>query len=266
MDQEITEGTETQEEVKEEVQLSEVEIQAMELGWKPKEDFEAEEKNAGKKWRPAEEFIERKSFFDKIESQNHKIKTLEKGLQALGQHYTNVEKAAFRKALDTLKEQRKEALENQDLVKAEEIRDEMDEIKEKINSTAPPVIPQGPPPALVEWKQKNTWYQTDDRMTRYADRIGKDLFEQGVSPDEILKEIEKEVRETFPEKFRIMNRNPNKDAAPEVVPSGKKAGSSGSTGFRLPAEHERILNNMIRSGAPITREQYIKDLKAMGEI
>jgi len=266
MTQEIEGGQDPVVEPKEETPLTEVEHQALELGWKPKEEFEAEEKNQGKKWRPAEEFIERKSFFDKIEGQNHKIKTLEKGIQALSQHYTNVEKSAFRKALETLKTERKEALENQDLVKAEEIRDEMDELKEKIAAPVAPVIPQGPPQELIDWKQKNTWYQTDDRLTRYADRIGKDLFEQGLAPNQILREIEKEVRETFPEKFHTMNRNPNKDTAPEVVPSGKKSGTGGQTGFRLDASHEKILNNMIRSGAPITREQYIKDLKAMGEI
>lgn len=264
MTEENQEGQEP--EVPEAPQPTEVELQALELGWKPKEEFEAEEKNQGKKWRPADEFMERKSFFDKIEGQNHKIKTLEKGIQALSQHYTNVEKASFQRALETLKAERKEALENQDLVKAEEIRDEMDELKTKIAQPTAPVIPQGPPPELIAWKQQNTWYQSDDRMTRYADRIGKDLFEQGLSPAEILKEITKEVRETFPEKFRAMNRNPNKDEAPEVVPSGKKGGSGVGSGYRLPANYEKILNDMIRSGAPITREQYIKDLKAMGEI
>ena len=46
-----------------EVQLSEVEIQAMEHGWKPKEQFD---ESSGKKWRSAEEFMDRKSLFDKI--------------------------------------------------------------------------------------------------------------------------------------------------------------------------------------------------------
>jgi len=46
---------------------SPAEAKAMERGWVPKDVWEADEKNAGKKWRDAEEFNDRGELFEKIE-------------------------------------------------------------------------------------------------------------------------------------------------------------------------------------------------------
>jgi hypothetical protein len=250
-------STEGQEAPAEPIQESQVEVEAREHGWKPKEEFEAEDKNAGKKWRSAEDFMDRKSLFDKIDERNHEVKQLKKTVHQLGQHYTQVEKAAFQRALDTLKDQRKEALENNDLVKAEEIRDEMDEVKQKL-ATPTQIAPASnePPQEFVDFKAKNTWYQRDDRMTRYADALGKELFEKGYTPREIMREVEKDVRDTFPEKFR----NPNRDTAPEMVPSGKR--TSGNTGFRLTEAEDKIARNFAASGI-MTYDQYVADIKKL---
>jgi len=260
--QEQEESQEGEQQEEQTIEMTPVEVEAAEHGWRPEVEFKAESKNDGKKWRSAEDFMDRKSFFDKIESVSAENKNLKKGMQALGQHYTTVEKAAFTKALATLKAQRMQALEDGEIVKAEKLRDEMDDVKEKINTVVSPVpVEEGPPAEFLQWKEKNSWYKRDDRMTRYADAVGRELQSAGKTPDQILKGVEREVKEAFPEKFR----NPNRDRAPEVVPSEGRKASGGDTGYRLSKDEERILTNMIRGGAPITREQYIKDLKASRE-
>lgn len=256
----MPEGEEPVQEQNEEVQSepSPIELEARAHGWRPEEEFKAEAKNQGKKWRTAEDFMDRKSLFDKIESVHQENKTLKKGITNLSVHYQNVEKAAYAKALAELKKERLQALEDADLVRAETLRDEMDEVRDKMNAVQPPVTVQEPPAELVAWKQENDWYQRDDVMTTYADGLGQKLLSEGKPPSQILKEVERKVRENFPEKFR----NPNKDTAPEVVSSGRRA-TAASGGFRLTADEERILTTMIKAGAPITREDYIKDLKAL---
>jgi hypothetical protein len=236
---------------------SPVELEAREHGWRPKEEFEADEKNAGKKWRTAEDFMDRKSFFDKIDTVNQENKTLKKAVQQLSIHHANVEKIAYKKALEELKAQRKAALEENDLVKAEEIRDQMDEVKEQINNVAPPVQVQEEPPELAQFKARNTWYQKDRALTRYADSLGRDLIAQGMSPAEILKQVEEAVREDFPEKFR----NPNRDEAPEMVTSGRK--SVPTERFRLTEDEERVWKNFEKAGVPMTRDEYVADIKKL---
>lgn len=253
----MSEETQAPEGQEEQPQLAPIEIEAMEHGWKPEEDFKADPKNEGKKWRSAEEFMDRKSLFDRIETGNHEVKQLKKTLQQLSQHHANVEKRAYEKALADLKAERKAAIADNDLVRAEELRDEMDDLRDKINEVKPPVdIPAGPPPELVEFKQRNSWYQRDDAMTRYADSVGQELFSQGLPPHKVLEGVEKKTREAFPEKFR----NPNRESAPEMVPSGKRAGTT--TGFRLTDEEEKIVKNFVATGI-MTRDQYVAELKKL---
>lgn len=247
----VPENTETPPEV------PQVELDAQALGWKPKEDFEADEKNQGKKWRSAEDFMDRKSLFDKIDGQSHEIKTLKKGLQAFAQHYTNVEKSAFQRAYDALKTQRREALQEGEIVKAEDIKEEMDNLKNKIDSAAPPVpIEETPPKEFVEWKDRNSWYQKDTGMTKFADDLGRRLHLEGYSPSEVLKEVEARTKATYAEKFQ----NPNRSAAPQMVNPGRKAETRET--FRLSDDERRIMKNMVRTGI-LTEEQYIADLKKM---
>lgn len=238
-------------------QLSEVEVQALDNGWKPEEDFKADPKNEGKKWRSAEEFMDRKSLFDRIETGNHEVKQLKKTLQQLSQHHAVVEKTAYEKALKDLKAERKTAIAENDMVRAEELLDEMDSVRDKIQAVKPPVdVPAGPPPELVEFKQRNTWYERDDAMTRYANSVGQDLFNEGLPPHKVLEGVERKTREAFPEKFR----NPNRESAPEMVPSGRRAGPT--TGFRVTDEERKIAKNFAATGI-MTEDQYYAELKKL---
>jgi hypothetical protein len=110
---------------------------------------------------------------------------------------------------------------------------------------------------MNSWKQRNDWYEKDEDMTAYADGVGNKLLRSGKDPTDILAEVSKRTRAAFPHKFR----NPNKDTAPKVESgsSGKNRGGSETSG--LTAGEIQIMEQLIRSGAPITREAYIKDLK-----
>jgi hypothetical protein len=247
------------EEVKTEVveapQPSEAEVAAIAHGWRPKEEFDADERNQGKKWRSAEEFMDRKSLYDKIDDQHKKIRNLEKGLESLAIHNKRIEETSYKKALQELKSQRKLALADGDVVKAEEINDEIDELREK-QVTAPPALPpvRGEPPQLTAWKSRNTWYGADGDLTVFADGVGNKLLQEGKSPDEIFTEVEKRVKSAFPHKFR----NPNKELAPDVGTGSRKVKGDS---FTLSSDEERIMNNLLRSGAPITKEEYIQQIK-----
>jgi hypothetical protein len=233
--------------------LSEVEQQAMELGWKPQDQFD---ESSGKKWRTAEDFMDRKSLFDKIEDQHKRIRTLEKGLNAHAEYNARIEKAAYDRALKDLKQERRAALEEGDTLRAEDIRDQMEELKEKAKEVSAPVLPATDlPEPIKQWRQKNDWYEKDQVMTNFADGLGNRLVAQGVPPSEILQIVEREVKENFPAKFR----NPNKDNAPKMETGNKKPTAADT--FRLTAEEEHMMEAMIRAGAPIKREEYIAQIK-----
>jgi hypothetical protein len=235
-------------------EFTEVELEAMKLGWKPESEFVAK---PGRKWKTAERFLEDKPLFDKIDEQHKHAKKLEKQVDLLREHYEKVEKAAFDRALAELKAERKQALEEGDLVRAEEIRDEIDERKQQ----APKVQPVQPDPevgnAMAEWRERNDWYEKDEDMTAFADGLGNKLLKEGKNPVDILEVVEKKIKVAFPHKFR----NPNRDSAPRVEGNTKKGKSGGGDESFMSPEEIRFMETFLKSGAPITREEYIRDMK-----
>jgi hypothetical protein len=239
------------------VEYSEVEQEAMTLGWKPESEFEGK---PGKKWKSAEKFMEDKPLYDKIDEQHREIKKLKQGLDAFGKHYNKLEQAAYERAMKEMKADRLTALEEGDLVRAEAIRDEM-ELK-KAEATTRPVVDTSVNPVerqqeMDSWRRSNDWYEKDEDMTAYADGVGNKLLRSGKDPSEILVEVARKTRAAFPHKFR----NPNKESAPRVESGSGKRSSGGSDTAGMTATEIQIMESLIRSGAPITREGYIKDLK-----
>lgn len=238
-------------------EFSPAEVEAMESGWRPEEEFKADPKNEGKKWRSAEDFNDRKSFFDKIEEGKRETKQLKAALQQLSGHHANVAKVAKEEALRELRAERKAAAADNDVTRVEEIRDKEDALKEEIAKIQPPVVVPEEPAEFVAFKSRNTWYQTNVKLTRYADALGRDLMKDGnMSPEQIFKAVEKDIRETFPDNFR----NPNKDDAPEMVPSGRRAVNT--PGFRLTADEEKVAKNFAATGV-MTYDQYVAELKKL---
>lgn len=231
-----------------------VETQAREHGWKPAEEFSEDEKNSGKSFRTAAEFMALKPLYDKLDERGKQIKNLEKGINTLAEHNAQIEKIAYEKALSTLKEQREVAIEDDDFKKAERLRDEMDEVKEKIRAVRAPVVVAPANEAFEAWKTDNSWYESNRAMRALADQLGNELMREGVAPADIMKRVTREVKAEFPDKFR----NPNRDNAPEMDVGGK-----GGTpkGHRLTEDEERIMNTILRVSPKLTKEKYLADLK-----
>lgn len=260
-DQELNQDTLQETEV-EQPQHSEVELRAMEMGWRPKEEFHGDEND----FIDAKEFVRRKPLFDKIEHQGKQIKAVTKALEALKTHYTRVEEAAVQKAINQMKQQRKQALADGD-GDAFEAYD--DEIKKAENSLAqierakevPLVEDEVVNPEWSAWQSRNSWYNSAPHMKIFADQVGQELAQRGMAPADVLKEVEKAVRKEFPNKFT----NPNKAGAPDVDSSraGNTSPKKGNDEAKLDEQQRKIMNDLVRQKV-LTKEQYIADLKEAG--
>jgi hypothetical protein len=94
-------------------------------------------------------------------------------------------------------------------------------------------------------------------MRLLADAYGSKLARDGMSPPEVLEAVAKKVKAEFPHKFV----NANKANAPDVgVSSGN--GRSSPDRVELSDVERKIMNTLVSSGQ-MTKEQYIKDLKAI---
>jgi hypothetical protein len=252
-----TEEIVEQEPKQEQAEPSKIEERALALGWKPKDQFSGDEDD----FIDAKEFVRRQPLFDKIQSQSNHLKNVTRALNELKEHYTKVNEAAYTRAINDLKAQRKDALSNGDGDRFEQIDDKIKEAEQerealsKINTDIPEVEPQTPP-EFQSWKSKNTWYDNVGYMRSYADQVGITLHKRGLSPSEVLKEVEKAVKAEFPQKFR----NPNKDNAVSVETGGNASRKAAGDSVVLSDMERKIMNDFVRMGV-MTKEDYIKDLK-----
>lgn len=245
---------------KEEAQPTEptpTEIEARKLGWKPEEEYEGEEG----KWINADEFVARAPLYEKNRKLSKKIKDVENTIELLKKHYAKTEEQAYKRALETLKQEKVKALDEGDHKAVADIDDKiLDLKKEPIHEKQE----KQSNPDFDEWVTRNSWYNTDEEMREYADAIGRIYARNNNNPDadEVYRHAEKKVMERFPEKFR----NPNRSR-----PSSVEGGSKSQTKSKrpawsdLPEVFQQVGNKFVRNGV-MTKEQYIDDLIKTGEI
>ncbi len=249
----------TQQDTKQE--LSSIEQKALEMGWRPKEDFDGEEDD----FIDAKEFVRRKPLFDKIEHQSKELKEVKKILRSLQEHHTKVKETEFKRAYDYLKAQKKEALETGDLDKVVEIDEQLVDMKaaQKAAVTAEQA-PKTQPlhPDFVSWVDKNSWYAQDKEMRAVADAIGVQYAEEHpeIPPAEVLKYVTEKIKKRYSDKFTNPNRT--KPAAVDGGSSASAKPTQKADTFQLSEEEERVMKQFVRAGI-LTKDQYIAELKAM---
>ena len=236
--------------------LSPVEIEAKAQNWVPKEEFQGDPE----KWVDAGEFLRRGELFKKIDQVSRTAKRAEQTLAEFKAHYAKVKETEYQHALATLKSERRAAMVNGDFEQVEKIEERMEQtkaesvaVKQEIQATTEQVYPE-----VQEWVEKNKWYNEDVKMKAYADAVAMQLNKQGITGSALLKGIDEEIRQTFPNKFT----NPNRERPGAVESSSTKGSSGRRDAFELNEQETRVMNTFVRDGV-MTREQYIKDLKAV---
>jgi hypothetical protein len=243
-----------------EVQVDPIEQRALEMGWRPKTEYEGEEED----FIDAKEFVRRKPLFDKIDSVGKELRETRKALKALQEHHQKVKETEYQAALKELRAEKKQALEEGDADKLIEIDEQIAEAKLQQSQAAQEQRreAQQPHPNFVSWVQKNPWYQQNAELRTIADQIGTSYAAANLDkgPDEVLQYVTGRVKKLYPDLFK----NPNKER-PSAV-EGRSSSTSdqkrgdGISDYALTDEERKVMNTFIRSGV-MTKEQYIQDLK-----
>ena len=233
---------------------------AQAMGWRPVEEWDGAEED----FIDAKEFVRRQPLFEKIEHVTKELKNVKSAFDALKQHHTKVKEVEFKRALDQLKAAKRRALTEGETEQALMLEDKIDEINEQKAEfdqevQSQPQIQDTPNPAFIDWTKQNTWYQKDRAMTAYADQLGVELHKQGLSPDEVLRRVTREVKEEFKHKFT----NPKREGASAVEGGARKGSrSAGDDTGGMPEEDVRMMNKIVRSGA-MTKEEYLKEYRSL---
>lgn len=247
-----------------EKQYSKVETQALEMGWRPQEEWTGDPDD----FVSAKEYVARKSFFDKIAHQSKEIKELKATLGEFSEHFRKVEDYTRKQVLEELKAAKKAALEAGDPDEVIRIDEAITDFKvnEKELEAQKKAKEEQPKsgelnPVYVSWKAKNSWYQADPKMTQFADKIaiGYRQLHPDSTPEQVLAEIETEVRERFPDKFK----NPAR-SKPAAVEQGSSAPAKKPAKLDATPEELAVARKFVRQGVYASEDDYIKILRKMG--
>lgn len=237
-----------------------VEKEARSMGWVPEEEFKGNKDH----WIDAEEFVERGRSVMPILLSNNKrlqkelstrdaeigklsasLQSANKAIEKLEKHYTEANKRAVEIARNQLKEELKQAREDNDVDKELEITDQLAELRTRENEAAPAAKkPEETKPAqkytpdFQAWIDRNPWFEKDRKKTKLVNRIAEDLREEGnelVGP-EFLDECVRIYEEQYGEE--------EEEAPPVRRPSSKvesnsrqrTPSASGKSYADLPAE------------------------------
>ncbi len=234
--------------------LTEAEQRASEQGWVPKDQWD-ESKG---RWRSAEDFLDRGELFKKIDEQNKEIKRVKQTLIDQHKHQSKIAEAEYKRALETLKAQKKEALLEGDADAVIDIDDRIDEVKEaqRVASQPQPEVQPVSNPVFESWVERNGWYNQNRAMRAYADAIGVEAASRGMSVTDALAFVDREVRKEFPDKFT----NPNRAKAAAVEGSNAK-NTAKETKLELSDDERRVMNRFISTIPGYTKEMYMAELK-----
>ena len=198
---------------------SDVERQAEEDGWVPKDKYRGDPE----KWVSAEEFVERGKHINRI--LQAKLKRQEKEMEELRNGVNEFKKFSqaqierkekdLQGALTELKAAKAEAIRNGDGDAVNSIDDQIDvtrdQLKEVKASTKPEAAPADPEAAadFEKWKSRNSWYGSNIDATKAADDIASKLRRHGENRTGVafLRLVDEMVREDRPELFTNQNRN-----------------------------------------------------------
>lgn len=246
----------------ENTQTPSIEDRAREQGWRPKDEYEGDPS----KWVSAETFVAKGELIERIESLGKKLKDADKTIKMLTEHHQKVKESEFKRAVEYLKAQKKQAYEAGDVDKIIEIDEKIATVREtqKAQTAAEKeaVREEGPHPDFVAWVTDNKWYEKNSDMRADADLFGEAYARNNPdkSPQEVLEYVTKKIKRAYPDEFQNPNRN-----RPSSVEGGQRAGTSsgaGNSSFQLTEEETKIMNTFVRQGV-LTKEQYIEEVKRM---
>lgn len=244
-------------------ELDPVEVEARQMGWRPLEEWQGDKA----KWRSASEFVDRASFFKKIEAQNKIIHEQNLALKELAKLQTQIAKNEREKVLKELQSQKREALREQEFDVADKLDEEIIAIKSapEPTFTVPEVTQvhaEDPQEQLAMFKARNDWFEKDQELTELAETLAGGYVvkaqqeKRNVTPSEIFNYVEKKIKE--------LTRKPKAGADPVMSRNSTRTTSNTGTPKFTPKdlneEQRQVARQFVRSGVFKNEQEYVDAL------
>lgn len=234
-------------------------------GWSPKDKWRGNPED----WIDAKTFVERGQKFqstlkEKNQRLEDKVREQEEAIKNFQEFTAKQLEKQKKEAVESYKRQQKEALENDDEALYDKLEEEklktLEEFKPKEvkkESTTPEV-----PDATRKFLEENRWYGEDVVLTDYAQKYCEQLARKGLSISEQLEETKRYIVETFPHKFKNLNRELPTNVAKKVSTGAAKQNLSKGTKWSDLSDTEKSLAEGQMRIFGWTKDQFLKEYDA----
>jgi len=252
------------EETSEEVSHDSIEDRARKQGWRPIDEWDGDPED----WVGPEAFVVRGELFNKIKNQSKTINELNTVVQDLKQHHEKTSEREYERALNYLKAQKKEALEDGEHDRVMEIDDKISETqkdwdKQKQEAAAKPTVN----PDFEQWVEdpKNKWYVENKVLRAAADRLAEEYASQkpNATFEEVVQHVETELKDDIP-----TGRKPKPQTRVNEPSYSGQRGSQGGKSLvgKLNEEQLAVGKRFVRRKVFNNLNDYAKELQKNGDI
>jgi len=253
---EIDETIETPEEATE-GEYTEFEKEQMEKGWNPDGP------------KSAEEYSRSQPLYDEIKARGKQIKQMQKTLDSLTEHMSKQEKLAYEKALETLRQEKEEAIQRGDVHGVMDVEQRQNNMLAEAKEQKQEVIPEAE--AFAE-KYEHIFKSADFdevEITKFVMERDSELMAKNLSPKQHMELLESHMLKKFPNYFG--NGKETVTRGNQSVESGNgsnvvgKSSKSKYTFHDLNPEQRRVARDFEKYGI-MKVGAYIKQLVELGDL
>lgn len=223
----VDETVETPEVIQTPEEPTEIELEAMQEGWTPKDQWTGDPKQ----WRDAATWIDRGQMIRTITSLRGEIRKLEPQVAHAFKQATEITEAKYKADLEELRAIRRKALEEQDFATADKLEDRIDDLKEnKTRAVAPAKVADVPPEYNV-FTTRNPKYLSDSLFQHTANAIGADFIakNKSASPADLYWHVENEMKKGFPHYYGGKTVDTKNKPLPATESGGNGKGGESSS-------------------------------------
>lgn len=254
---------------------TELEINAIERGWLPAEEFKGSPDN----WVSAREFVDRSNMLDKISIQHKEMNSLKKSNEELARLLKKQISDVTEEKASKLIKLKEEALSEGEVEQAYEYETKYQEAKKELEGfkqvemiAKEETRETNVPPEVKEFISRNPWLESnkaeDVAMREYAIRIEQDIEKQYPNWQLVtkLEEVERRVKQFFSDRFKrpgekIISSVEAKTISPQKDPTK-------ATYADLPPEARKYVDSFYKFGIKkvLSRDDYVQQLVDTGAI
>lgn len=262
-EQELAPGAENEEpeqpenpEAEPPAELPSVEVIAKEIGWVPREEYTGPEEL----WKPADQFI--RDGRDIQRETARELKGLRATVDTIVRTTASVAEQEVNRRVDQLATQYNKAVEDGDATQAFRLSQEIG----ALTTRAPAERPAPTPDAQGFAERNKAWFKTaptapgDPLATARAIDICNTLAAQGYDAATQLEAAERQIKREFPHLFTGgLNGKPQASVSAPGA-RGPQGNGGKPKGFaEMPAEAQKVANDMVARGVIPDRDSYVKN-------